>query len=104
MTALYETILVDRPEAGLARLTLNRPDKRNALNNVLRTELFAALEAADQDPDVRAIILRGAGPCFSSGYDLRSNIGAGQPFHTAGGQGNWPRHVVEGAFRIWDLA
>jgi len=52
------------------RLTLNRPGKRNALSNALRGELFKALEAADSDPAVRVIVLRGAGTCFSSGYDL----------------------------------
>jgi enoyl-CoA hydratase len=84
------------------RLTLNRPAKRNALSNALRGEIFGALEEADRDQEVRAIVLRGAGTCFSSGYDL---AGLGElPFHTAGGQGQWARHVVEGCFRIWDLA
>ena len=95
-------LLVDDPAPHVRRLTLNRPEKRNALSNALRGELFAALEAADQDPGVRVIILRGAGPCFSSGYDL-AGVGA-LPFHTAGGQGQWARHVVEGCFRMWDMA
>ncbi len=95
-------LLVDEPAPDIRRLTLNRPAKRNALSNALRGEIFAALEAADADPNVRVIILRGAGTCFSSGYDL---AGVGDlPFHTAGGQGQWARHVVEGCFRIWDLA
>ena len=95
-------LLVDDPAPHIRRLTLNRPEKRNALSNALRGEIFAALEAADSDPEVRVIILRGAGTCFSSGYDL---AGVGDlPFHTAGGQGQWARHVVEGCFRIWDLA
>jgi enoyl-CoA hydratase len=95
-------LLIDQPAPRLARLTLNRPAKRNALSNALRGEMFAALEAADRDPEVRVIILRGAGSCFSSGYDL---AGVGElPFHTAAGQGQWARHVVEGCFRIWDLA
>src|SRR5580658_8605689 len=95
-------LLVDDPAPMVRRLTLNRPAKRNALSNALRGELFAALEAADGDPEVRAVILRGAGTCFSSGYDL---AGLGDlPYHTAGGQGQWARHVVEGCFRIWDLA
>nr|QQZ51169.1 enoyl-CoA hydratase/isomerase family protein [Phenylobacterium glaciei] len=65
-------------------------------------EIFAALEAGDRDPEVRVMILRGAGTCFSSGYDL---AGLGElPYYTAGGQGQWARHVVEGCFRIWDLA
>jgi len=95
-------ILSDTPRPLVRRLTLNRPDKRNALSNALRGELFAVLEAADADPEVRVIILRGAGTCFSSGYDLAG--GGPLPFHTAGAQGQWARHVVEGCFRMWDLA
>ena len=95
-------LLVDDPAPYVRRLTLNRPAKRNALSNALRGMLFEALEAADRDPAVRVIVLRGAGTCFSSGYDL---AGVGElPFHTAGGQGQWARHVVEGCFRVWDLA
>ncbi len=98
-------LLTDNPAPHVRRFTLNRPDKRNALSNALRGELFAALEAADRDPEVRVMILRGAGTCFSAGYDL-SPEGARQPLpcHTAGGPGQWSRHVVEGCFRIWDLA
>ena len=86
------------------RITLNRPAKRNPLSNALRTELFDALEAADRDESVAVIVIRGAGPSFCAGYDLKTNVTEGQPWHTAGGLGNWPRHVVEGCFRMWDLA
>jgi enoyl-CoA hydratase len=95
-------LLVDDPAPHVRRLTLNRPAKRNALSNALRGELFAALEAGDGGAEVRVMIVRGAGSCFSSGYDL-AGVEA-LPFHTAGGQGQWARHVVEGCFRIWDLA
>ena len=95
-------ILIDDPAPFVRRLTLNRPAKRNALSNQLRGELFAALEAADRDAEVRVIVIRGAGTCFSSGYDL---AGVGRlPFHTSGNQGQWARHVVEGCFRMWDMA
>ena len=95
-------ILADDPAPHVRRLTLNRPAKRNALSNALRADLFAALEAADRDPEVRVVVIRGAGTCFSSGYDL---AGLGPlPFHTAGHQGQWARHVVEGCFRMWDMA
>ncbi|NKC01177.1 MAG: enoyl-CoA hydratase [Pseudomonadales bacterium] len=100
----YQKIIVDNPGPHLKRITLNRPEKRNPLSNELRTELFHALETGDQDPEVRVMIIRGAGPCFSAGYDLQSNVAADQPFYTAGGLANWPRHVVEGFFKIWDLA
>jgi len=95
-------LLTDAPAPHVRRITLNRPAKRNALSNVLRGAIFEALEAGDADPEVRVMILRGAGTCFSSGYDL-AGTGA-LPYHTAGGQGQWARHVVEGCFRVWDLA
>jgi enoyl-CoA hydratase len=100
----YQKIIVDHPLPRVQRITLNRPEKRNPLSNELRTELFHALETGDQDPEIRVTIIRGAGPCFSAGYDLQSDSSKGQPFYTPGGLGNWPRHVVDGFFHIWDLA
>ncbi len=100
----YQKILVDEPRPRVRRITLNRPDKRNPLSNELRRELFDALEAADRDPEIRVTVIRGAGSCFSAGYDLASDVSRDQPFYTAGGLGNWPRHVVEGFFHMWDLA
>lgn len=98
-------LLIDDPLPHVRRLTLNRPDKRNALSNELRTALFDALDAADRDPEVRAIVIRGAGPCFSAGYDLSVEASRQRPpYHTARGVGQWARHVAEGVFRIWDLA
>ena len=97
-------LLSDTPMPGVLRLTLNRPEKRNALNNALRGAILAALEAADRDDQVRVTIIRGAGPAFCSGYDLSANNAVDQPYHTAGGLGQWARHVVDGWFRIWDLA
>src|SRR3990167_7764141 len=95
-------LLIDEPAPHVRRLTLNRPNKRNALSNALRGEIYSALEAGDRDPEVRVMIVRGAGTCFSSGYDL---AGLGElPWHTAGNQGQWARHVVEGCFKVWDLA
>lgn len=99
-----DLVLVDRPAPLVQRLTLNRPAKRNALSNPLRARLFSLLEAADGDDDIRVTIIRGAGTCFSAGYDLGGGTAPPYPFHTAPGAGHWPRHVVEGAFRIWDLA
>jgi len=97
-------LLIDDPAPLVRRLTLNRAGKRNALSNDLRARIFEALEAADADKDVRVTILRGAGDCFSAGYDLGGGTRPPYPFHTAGGAGHWSRHVVEGCFRVWDLA
>ena len=84
----YQKIIVDEPRPMVRRITLNRPDKRNPLSNELRTELFAALQEADQDPAIRVMMIRGAGPCFSAGYDLQSDVREGQPYYTAGGLAN----------------
>jgi enoyl-CoA hydratase len=101
----YEVLLVDEPAEGLRRFTLNRPDKRNALNHQLRGELLHALQVGDADDGVRVMIVRGAGKCFSAGYDLGGgNVGLDYPFHTAGGDSQWPRHVVESWMKIWDLS
>jgi enoyl-CoA hydratase len=57
----YQHILVDDPRPRVPRITLNRPEKRNALNNLLRAEVFQVLEMADRDADSSISILRGAG-------------------------------------------
>jgi enoyl-CoA hydratase len=62
----YETL----DEGVIARITLNRPDKRNAQNRGLLVELHEAFLAAEADDTVRVVILRGAGPLFSAGHDL----------------------------------
>ena len=98
------TVLLDDPAPGIRRITLNRPEKRNALNHALRGDLIAALEDADGDDAVKVMIVRGAGPCFSAGYDLGGgNEGLDMPHYTAGGDGQWPRHVTETWMGIWDL-
>jgi enoyl-CoA hydratase len=96
-------LLIDEPRPGVRRLTMNRPEKRNALNNALRGAILSALQEADADPAVKVSILRGAGPCFSAGYDLSANNAVEQPYYSPGGPGQWSRHVVEGWLRIWDL-
>ena len=100
----FQHILVDEPLPGVSRITLNRPDSRNALNNTLRSEIYGTLEANDNNSAVKVTILRGAGKAFCAGYDLKGNNSQNQPFHTSPGDGNWARHVVDGFFRVWDLA
>jgi enoyl-CoA hydratase/carnithine racemase len=56
---------------GVARLTLDRAEKRNALSLEVMRELIAALTALGADPALRVVILRGIGPAFSAGHDLR---------------------------------
>lgn len=67
----YETLLVDVRD-GVATVTLNRPEARNALNRTLIRELGDALEALDGNADARVIVLRGAGDrAFCAGADLK---------------------------------
>jgi enoyl-CoA hydratase len=90
----------------VGRITLNRPEKRNALNATLRREILTATRELDRDPEVRVTIIRGAGTCFSAGYDLsRDPAQLGESLdYTAGGQGSFQRSVTEGWMSIWDLA
>ena len=63
-------VVIYSVDAGIAHLTLNRPDKRNALNDSLISGLKVALREADANESVRAIVLSGAGKDFCSGADL----------------------------------
>ena len=56
--------------AGIGRVTLNRPEKLNALSPQLQAELIECLTDADEDPNIRVITLRGAGRAFCAGYDI----------------------------------
>ena len=75
----YENILTDRvgTDDRIGRITLNRPEKMNALSVELLNEFRDALQAFEVDDSVRAIIVRGAGRTFSAGYDLTPGGGHG---------------------------
>jgi methylglutaconyl-CoA hydratase len=64
------SVILTTTENAIRILTLNRPDKRNALNDELIAELKDALHAADADESLRCIVIRGAGKDFCSGADL----------------------------------
>ena len=74
----FETILYEkRPQDRIGIITMNRPDKLNALSGQLRDDIMVAMEAAEQDPEVRALVLRGAGRAFSAGADMGGGSGGG---------------------------
>src|SRR5262245_29898031 len=65
----YETILYEK--AGpVVTITLNRPEALNAINPQMTAELHGALDVADADADVHAVVITGAGRAFSAGYDI----------------------------------
>lgn len=70
----FETIIFEKVD-GVATITLNRPERMNAFNDTMITEWAAAIEASRVDPDVRVVIVTGAGRGFCSGADLRSGSG-----------------------------
>jgi enoyl-CoA hydratase len=89
---LYETL-----DAGaIARITLNRPGSRNAQHRGLLVELGDAFAAAEADDAVRVVILRGAGPIFSSGHDMGSAESAAE---RSPGPGQHPTYSAYGGTR-----
>jgi enoyl-CoA hydratase len=112
----YEDILYET-DGRLAFVTLNRPEKLNALSNNLRGEVMHAMKEAEANRDVGVIILRSAGRAFSAGYDLTPARQAGEssPYvhprsrlpdtgSTHPGPMEWSRHVVATNWTIWELA
>lgn len=79
-TATREHLLV-RIDSAAARITLNRPDKRNALSLALMEELIAAIEEVAALAEVRVIVIEGAGPAFSAGHDLGEMVGREPAFY-----------------------
>ena len=69
----YQYVSVDQRD-GIATITLNRPEKRNALSLAVMRELLGVLSAIAEDRTVRAVVLRGEGPAFSAGHDLREML------------------------------
>lgn len=74
MFPTLEHLLVDRDE-GIARITMNRAERRNALSMDMMRDLTACLSGLGAEQSVRAIILAGAGPVFSAGHDLKELMG-----------------------------
>ncbi len=91
-----DVVLVEVAD-GVATVTLNRPDARNALNRALRQAIPTALVELDQRDDVAAIVLTGADPAFCAGVDLKELVaGGGEALReadpTAGGELDPSRH------------
>jgi enoyl-CoA hydratase len=93
----YKFITYDVVDGGtIARLTLNRPEARNAQNRGLLVELHDAFLRAEEDDTVRVVILRGAGPMFSSGHDMGSRL-AMEEYNP--GPGEHPTRRINGGTR-----
>jgi enoyl-CoA hydratase/carnithine racemase len=99
----FETLLYDVADR-VATLTLNRPDRLNAVNATSIRELVAAFDQADGDDGVRAVIVTGAGRAFCAGADLG---GGGQTFAGGAGRGERPEDHRDGGglvtLRIFEM-
>jgi enoyl-CoA hydratase/carnithine racemase len=93
--AAYRTIDVAPPDGddGIAVLTLNRPDRANAVDDVMHSELSTVFAAAQDDPRVRVVVLTGAGRAFSTGGDESAD----RAYATSTGRTpiEEARHIVE---------
>jgi len=75
MKTLPQTEIALERDGEVAILTMNRPEKRNALSLAMMRELDAALAAVADDSAIRVVVLRGEGPAFCAGHDLRELLG-----------------------------
>jgi len=105
----YKTVIYEPDhESHVARLTLNRPEKMNALSHQLRGELFHALKVAEADNDINVVVISGAGRCFSAGYDIGGGMGTEDEEPDFGsqfkGQSHWPRYLTNQYWQIWELS
>jgi enoyl-CoA hydratase len=72
-------VVVDQPKPGIRRLTLNRPERLNAINDAFVTDLHAALDGVEGDPSCRVVLLTGAGKGFCAGFDMKAGDYNGDP-------------------------
>src|SRR5262249_48598788 len=75
MERSYKHLLIDSQD-GVLVVTLNRPERRNALSLELMRELIDCFNRVESDGEIRAVILAASGPVFSAGHDLRELVGA----------------------------
>jgi enoyl-CoA hydratase len=92
----------------IARITLNRPEKRNALSFALRRQLVDALREAERDDSVSVVLISGAGPAFSAGYDLADDRsvkpeGWLESEHFRSWSDQYARSIYRDWMVIWDL-
>jgi enoyl-CoA hydratase len=74
----YEGFMVNK-NGGVLEVVLNRPEVRNAITHEMELNWNAILDAAEVDPEVKVVTLRGAGPVFSAGHDMRGYAGRERP-------------------------
>ncbi len=84
----YKEILYDKQRGGVL-ITLNRPEALNAITRPMLKEIHNALDQAEADPEIRAIVITGAGRAFSSGFDQATTSGRRRDIQ-------WPQGIQTG--------
>jgi enoyl-CoA hydratase len=103
MTTSYETLLYEKVEDKVFRLTLNRPEKLNALSQKLLHELELVMDEFDSNSDATVLIIRGAGRAFSAGYDIAGTQRPGATFSVTTDRLALHR-TIERWQRLWSLS
>jgi len=99
----FTNLLLDKHEL-IGTLTLNRPEKLNAMTPTLIEEMGEALTEVEKDPEIRVLIIRGAGRAFCTGYDLTVGLGgASGERYTLDSDQRSLQHYVEHWLRLRDL-
>jgi enoyl-CoA hydratase len=102
----FETILLTRRERT-ATITLNRPERLNAINEQMRREIITACDELAYDTSVSVVILKGSGRAFSAGHDIYDGgeLGSGREFHPGDTAYDWLncQRKQEYIWKIWDL-
>ena len=97
--------LIYTREDAICHLTLNRPEKLNALNAIMISELREALETIEADPEIRVVILTGAGRAFSAGFDIERGSDQDDPGRVPAHE--WRDHLqghIDTFLMIWNLS
>lgn len=96
--------LIYQREDAICHLTLNRPEKLNALDAILMSELREAFETIEADPEIRVVILTGAGRAFSAGFDIERGPEQADPYDMPASQ--WRDHlqsITDTFLMVWNL-
>jgi enoyl-CoA hydratase len=100
-TTAFETILLEKADDRIATVTLNRPERLNAINEEMRSEIAMAMDDLRDDSSISVVILKGAGRAFSAGHDVKDRA----DLHPGDTAADWTNvHRKEDyVWKIWDL-
>jgi enoyl-CoA hydratase len=104
MSSTLKAVRLERLPGHVALVTINRPDARNAVNAQVATDLEAAVDVAEADPDIRVVVLTGEGPdAFCAGADLKE-VSAGQGHRLSTERGGFAGFVFRERTKPWIAA